>query len=90
MMTNILLPLLFTYFIWYLIKPGKSVLKTPLFGNSLDYYIFKECKPDENFRMDKYEKWELQENLKGFYGKEDCLRFGVQNRVRISEATKQL
>ena len=55
-MTNILLPLLFTYFIWRLIKPEKSVLKTPLFGYSLDYYIFKEGKPDENFRMDKYER----------------------------------
>ena len=55
-MTNILLPLLFTYFIWRLIKPEKTVLNTPLFGYSLDYYIFKEGKPDENFRMAKYEK----------------------------------
>ena len=51
-MTNILLPLLFAYFIWRLIKPEKNI---PLFGYSLDYYIFKEGKPDENFRMDKYE-----------------------------------
>ena len=55
-MTNILLPLLFAYFVWRIIKPEKTVLNTPLFGNSLDYYILKECKPDENFRMDKYEK----------------------------------
>ena len=54
-MTNILLPLLFAYFVWRIIKPEKTVLNTPLFGNSLDYYILKECKPDENFRMAKYE-----------------------------------
>ena len=53
-MTNILLPLLFAYFIWRLIKPEKNILRTPLFGYSLDYYISKEAKPDENFRMDKY------------------------------------
>ena len=58
MMTNILLPLIFVYLIWLIIKPEKSILKTPLFGYSLNYYIFKETKPDENFRFkaNKYEK----------------------------------
>ena len=53
-MENILLPVFFIYFIWRFLKPHKDFLRTPLFGNSLDYYIFKEAKPDENFRMDKY------------------------------------
>ena len=55
-MESILLPIFFIYFIWRLLKPEKNILRTPLFGHSLDYYIIKECKPDENFRMDKYEK----------------------------------
>ena len=53
-MENILLPIFFIYFIWRLLKPEKNILNTPLFGDSLDYYIFKEAKPDEKFRMDKY------------------------------------
>ena len=83
-MTNILLPLIFIYFIWRLIKPEKTILNTPLFGYSLDYYIFKEGKPNEKFRVAMYEKWSLQENLKGFYGKEDCLRSGMQNHIRVN------
>ena len=55
-MINILLPFFFVYFIWKFIKPHKNILSTPLFGHSLDYYIIKECKPDENFRMSKYER----------------------------------
>ena len=55
-MTNILWPLIFIYFIWRLIKPEKTILNTPLFGYSLDYYIFKESKPDEKFRVAMYEK----------------------------------
>ena len=55
-MESILLPILFIYFIWRLLKPEKNILRTPLFGHSLDYYIFKKCKPDENFRMSKYER----------------------------------
>ena len=51
-----ILPLLLAYCIWHLIKPAKSSLRTPLFGYSLDYYIFKECKPDENFSMTKYDQ----------------------------------
>jgi hypothetical protein len=50
-----ILPLLFAYFIWHLIKPAKDILRTPLFGYSLDYYIFKERKPDERFHMEKYQ-----------------------------------
>jgi len=49
-----ILPLLLVYCIWRLIKPRKSSLRTPLFGYSLDYYIFKRCEPDENFNMTKY------------------------------------
>ena len=56
-MINILLPLIFIYFIWLLIKPEKTILNTPLFGYSLDYYIFKEGKPNEKFRVAMYEKW---------------------------------
>ena len=55
-MLNILITLIFVYFIWLFIKPEKNIQNTPLFGYSLDYYISKEAKPDENFRMDKYEK----------------------------------
>ena len=66
-MTNILLPLLFVYFIWRLIKPEKTILNTPLFGYSLDYYILKESKPDENFRMAKYEKWSRATDRKPKY-----------------------
>ena len=55
-MESILLPIFFIYFIWRLLKPEKNILRTPLFGYSLDYYIFKKCKPDENFRMSKYER----------------------------------
>ena len=46
--------LLFVYCVWHLIKPAKDILRTPLFGYSLDYYIFKECEPDERFHMEKY------------------------------------
>ena len=66
-MTNILLPLLFTYFIWRLIKPEKTILNTPLFGYSLDYYIFKEGKPDEKFRVAMYEKWSRATDRKPKY-----------------------
>ena len=55
-MTNILLYLIFAFLIWCAVKPDKNILNTPLFGYSLDYYIFKKCKPDENFRMSKYEE----------------------------------
>jgi hypothetical protein len=55
-MESILLPIFFIYFIWRFLKPEKNILRTPLFGYSLDYYITMECKPDENFRMDKYER----------------------------------
>jgi len=51
--------LLFLYCVWRLIKPAKNILRTPLFGYSLDYYIFKECKPDENFSMSKYDRNQL-------------------------------
>ena len=56
MMLDILLYLIFAYLIWHIVKPDKNILDTPLFGYSLDYYIFKKCKPDENFRMSKYEE----------------------------------
>ena len=46
---------LFIYCVWYLLKPHKDILRTPLFGYSLDYYIFKECEPDERFYMEKYQ-----------------------------------
>jgi hypothetical protein len=55
-MENVLLPIFFIYFIWRFLKPEKNILRTPLFGHSLDYYIIKECKPDENFRMVNYER----------------------------------
>jgi len=50
-----MLPLLLIYFIWQLIKPAKNILRTPLFGCSLDYYIIKACKPDERFSMERYQ-----------------------------------
>ena len=66
-MTNILLPLIFIYFIWRLIKPEKTILNTPLFGYSLDYYIFKEGKPNEKFRVAMYEKWSRTISWKSKY-----------------------
>ena len=66
-MTNILWPLIFIYFIWRLIKPEKTILNTPLFGYSLDYYILKECKPDEKFRVAMYEKWSRTISWKSKY-----------------------
>ena len=50
-----ILPLLLVYFIWQLIKPSKEIIRTPLFGYSLDYYILEERKPDERFSMEKYQ-----------------------------------
>jgi len=50
-----ILPSLLVYFIWQLIKPSKDILRTPLFGYSLDYYILKKRKPDKRFNMEKYQ-----------------------------------
>ena len=66
-MENILLPIFFIYFIWLFLKPEKNILRTPLFGYSLDYYIFKEGKPDEKFRVAMYEKWSRTISWKSKY-----------------------